>query len=255
MPRHAAQKTVQLVTRNETAGRVIRVGHENQFGLRRDGGQHGVEIVPVVAIGDDLMPGADALHRLGVDDEAVTRIHAGIGVGEQGAGGHFQHVAGAMPEGDPASGNAQFLRQCLLERETVVVRITRAVCQCGADRLARLGRHAKRIFIRCELDDAVRLQTKLARHLGDRLAADIGRDRLHIAGSPAGLLCVLLHGNVFQGEGGQYSSVFAGRLVDGIGTQALVHGAGRAQCTQRGCHLRLVLMALDVDIEGILPVA
>src|SRR5882672_1483091 len=117
----------------------------------------------------------------------MLRIYGAGARRERGAGREFEDVVGAVAERQPLERHAKARCQRFLEFEAVAVRVTPKLG--GArDRSARGGRHAERIFVRCELDDRLRRQPEFACQFLDRLAALVWRDGSNVVVRPQRLL-------------------------------------------------------------------
>ena len=178
--RHHFQERFDGCRRQESTGRIIRVGDIDQPGVGRDRARHCSQIVAVIL--GRHHDGARA-HRLGrqrVDQKCILRIHYCLTRLHEGMRRQFQNIVAAVAERDPLLRHLIFCSDRRFQVETVGIRITADIGyrieHCQAGRL----RHAARIFIGSKFDNFGLVQTEFARDFGNRLAALVRGNRTHI---------------------------------------------------------------------------
>ena len=135
------------------AGRIVRVGEEDDLRLRRDGGEDGVDIGALLGFLDRDRHGAGSLDVDLVDQEAVLgedRLVAGrkVGLGEQA-----EELVGAVGADDIGSVQPMRLGDRLAQPRRRAVRIEFELAGDLAHRLDRLRRRAERVLVRGQLVD------------------------------------------------------------------------------------------------------
>ena len=209
--RHRGKKRLDLGRGQPGAGRVVRIGDENDAGARRDRRPHGIEVVAVGARSNLDSGRPTRLNRQRINGKGVLGVNGVIARTEEGLRRQLEHVVGTVAEHYLLARGTQPRRERSLEREAVAIRIARDVGGGGGDRRPHPRTGPARIFVRGELDDRGLGNPVFARQLIDRLARDIRRDAAHIFGCLGDHACARLRaGGVARREWVRFHATAAG---------------------------------------------
>ena len=180
--RHLLQEPLDARGREKSAGGIVGVGDEQHPGVGRDGCEHRVEVVAVVARGHHNGAGTDRMRGKRVDGEGILRIHGRGARLQDRMGGNLEYVVRTIAERDPVGRYRIARSDRRLQFEPVGIRIAAQFAHRGHHRLARRFRHTQRIFVGREFHDLSLVQTVFASQFGDGLASLIRRHAADIVG-------------------------------------------------------------------------
>ena len=175
MLRQLAHKGQHLRRRIGGAGRIVRDGKKNEFGFLRDRAFQTGQIVPVIDERHFDRPGAEQQRDQLVHDKCRTAHHRLVAGIEKNVAEQFEDFVGTVADNELIGAEPVTARELLAQREAAAVRIKLALLERALRRRHRTRRRAEGIFVGRELDDARRVEPKLARDLFDRLAGFINR--------------------------------------------------------------------------------
>ena len=180
---HLGQEGFDGRGRQEGAGRIVGIGDEHQSGVGRDRRRHRIEVVAVVARRHDDRARTDFLGGQCIHRERILRVDDRFARLDKRMRGQFEGVIGAIAQRDPAGRHIVAAGQRRLELETVRIGIAAELAERRHDGLARRIRHAQRVLVGRELDDAVFTQAVLAREFGNGLARLVRSNATDVIGS------------------------------------------------------------------------
>jgi len=152
------------------SGRIVGIGNEDGACLRRDRGQHGVEISRVPGIGHFDRIRAEKLGHELVHGEGVTSHHHLVTRAEKGMADELDDLVGAVAEHDVFPHDSESLRDGTAQFISSAIRIEVGALQRASHRLERLGRWAEGVLVGGELDDLLLAQAEIAGQLLNRFA-------------------------------------------------------------------------------------
>ena len=167
-----------LFARRERAGGIIRVCHEHDARLRRDGFEHRGQIVSVFfrRNRDDVRTehfGDDGINR-----ETELRHHHVVAGHEQRVRDELDDFVRAVAEDEIRRFDAEFGREFLFQVKRVAVGIKIHAGDGFLQRGDGERRRSERIFVRRDLDDRVGGQAKFARDFFNRSSRLIRRQKI-----------------------------------------------------------------------------
>ncbi len=159
------------------AGRVVRVGDKDNARALGNGSGHGIEVVAEAQ--------CRHLYRFGGTGQCHQRVHREGVFGKDdlvtgcqpATRDQFEHIVGAVAEGDLGAAHAEFFCQRSFQAEAGAVRVAVQVVEGVTCGLQRLVAGTKRIFVAGQLDDIA--DAELALELFNRLAGLVGLQLLH----------------------------------------------------------------------------
>jgi hypothetical protein len=173
-------EAVDLLLGDEGAGGVVGVGNEDFFGVRRDGGGHGVEVVNEAGVGDFDGFGTEDFGHEFVDEESVPGgddVVAGL---EEGVADEFDDFVGAAAEDDIGHVEAEFVGDGAAEFPAAAVGIDVGVGDEGLHGLLGFRGGAEGVFVGGEFDDGGGVEAELAGDVLDGLAGFVGDEVLEL---------------------------------------------------------------------------
>ena len=108
-------KRDDLLARGQRARGVVRVGHKHKLRFRRDGPQHGGQVVAVIFRGHGDQVRAKQLGDDGVNGEAILRDHHVRAGAEQGVAEEFYDFVGTVAQHEAGGVNPELGRQFVLQ--------------------------------------------------------------------------------------------------------------------------------------------
>ena len=159
--RHEA---VDRLLSDERAGRVVRVGEEEDARARRDRREHGVEVGGEAGIGHLDRVGPEELGHELVDCKRVAGHDDLVAGAEEGVTDELDDLVGAVAQDDvfPLEPGTQALGNRAAEFVTAAVGVEVGTLQSAAHRLQRLRGRPQRVLIGSEFDDLLLPQAEVA---------------------------------------------------------------------------------------------
>ena len=167
--RQGGMQPGDLAPGEKTAGRIVRVGDEDQPRALIDQRQQRIDIGAVILIGRDHWQGPAAADDDIVEREAIADIDRLVARPGKGAGGDGEQFARAGAAQDPRGVDAMQRAQSFAQGNAVGVGIERGHHSLFA-RHQGLGAGAQRVLVGRELDQRAAV-------IARRFAGDIGVDR------------------------------------------------------------------------------
>ena len=133
MRRQVLVQPLDLIERDIGPGRIVRIGQEHHFSLRRHRLEHGVDIDGVIRFWRHDRLGAGPECRDRIDQEAVGGVDGLVAVGEVGACNQVEQVVGARSANDAR----------------------RVETEGGPERLAQFGGRTVRVVLQVLADRAI----------------------------------------------------------------------------------------------------
>ena len=173
-------EAVDLLLGDEGAGGVVGVGDEDFFGVRRDGGGHGVEVVDEAGVGDFDGFGTEDFGHEFVNEEGVAGGDDVVTGFEEGVADEFDDFIGAAAEDDIGHVEAEFVSDGAAEFPAAAIGVDVGVGDEAVHGFLGLGGGAEGVFIGGQLDDGGGVEAEFTGDVLDGFAGFVGDEVLEL---------------------------------------------------------------------------
>ncbi len=173
-------EAVDLLLGDEGAGGVVGVGDEDFFGVRRDGGGHGIEVVDEAGVGDFDGFGTEDFGHEFVNEEGVAGGDDVVAGFEEGVADEFDDFIGAAAEDDIGHVEAEFVSDGAAEFPAAAIGVDVGVGDEAVHGFLGLGGGAEGVFVGGEFDDGGGVEAEFTGDVFDGFAGFVGDEVLEL---------------------------------------------------------------------------